>query len=119
MVKVATSLDLPIKIVWPKSYLFSTERGFTMLGLGDIVIPGTFASLALRFDLSNSVHKTPHKPFEKPYFTVVLIAYVLGLITTISVMNIFNTGQPALLYLRFVNRGFILIVYHLTENMNI
>ena len=50
MVQVATKLDLPIKLLWPKSVSFSSDRGFTMLGLGDIVIPGTFIALALRYD---------------------------------------------------------------------
>ena len=47
MVKVATTLDVPIKLLWPKSLIFSDSRGFTMLGLGDVVIPGTFIALAL------------------------------------------------------------------------
>lgn len=101
MVTVGTSLDAPIKILWPKSYLFSIERGFTMLGLGDIVVPGLFISLALRFDLNNSVHKTPNKPFIKPYFISAIVAYVVGLSTTIVVMSVFKAAQPALLYLRF------------------
>ena len=42
MVKVATSLDAPIKILWPKSLLLSPKNGFTLLGLGDIVIPGPY-----------------------------------------------------------------------------
>ena len=50
MVKVATNLDVPIKLLWAKSLSFATERGFTMLGLGDIVVPGMFVSLALRYD---------------------------------------------------------------------
>jgi len=99
MVKVATSLDVPIKILWPKSLLFSTERGLTMLGLGDIVIPGMFVSTALRYDLSRSEHKDPKKPFSQPYFTAAAAAYVLGLATTMAVMHIFGAAQPALLYL--------------------
>ncbi|KAJ3521063.1 hypothetical protein NMY22_g12466 [Coprinellus aureogranulatus] len=57
MVQVATKLDLPIKILWPKSLLFSSARGFTMLGLGDIVIPGTFVALALRYDYARFAQK--------------------------------------------------------------
>lgn len=45
MVKVATSLDVPIKLVFP-----GPKRG-SMLGLGDIVLPGLMIALALRFDL--------------------------------------------------------------------
>ena len=100
MIKVATSLDAPIKILWPKSYVFSTAQGFTMLGLGDIVIPGMFVSTALRFDLSRSAHKDPRQPFSKPYFRAAIFAYVTGLATTMAVMHIFGAAQPALLYLR-------------------
>lgn len=47
MVSVATNFDAPIKLLWPRDiieFLFTqTENArFTMLGLGDIVIPGKF-----------------------------------------------------------------------------
>ncbi|KAI5925689.1 signal peptide peptidase-domain-containing protein [Camillea tinctor] len=44
MVTVATKLDVPIKIV------FEGPTRASMLGLGDIVIPGMFIGLCLRFD---------------------------------------------------------------------
>ena len=100
MVKVASNLDAPIKILWPKSTNFTPEKGFTMLGLGDIVIPGAFITLSLRRDLLASQHKDPYQSFSKPYFTTSLISYVLGLMTTIVVMHTWKAAQPALLYLR-------------------
>lgn len=100
MVKVATSLDAPVKILWPKSLSFATERGFSLLGLGDIVVPGLFISLALRYDYSRVDNKGTY--FAKPYFTMALVAYIVGLATTMSVMHIFHAAQPALLYLRYV-----------------
>ena len=48
MVSVAKNFDAPIKVIWPRDiigYLLDagkSEYGFTMLGLGDIVIPGKF-----------------------------------------------------------------------------
>jgi minor histocompatibility antigen H13 len=46
MITVATKLDVPIKLV------FQNEAGHaSILGLGDIVLPGIFIALALRFDL--------------------------------------------------------------------
>jgi minor histocompatibility antigen H13 len=45
MVTVATTIDGPIKLVFP-----GPARG-SMLGLGDIVLPGIVMALALRFDL--------------------------------------------------------------------
>lgn len=100
MVNVATSLDLPMKILWPKSTMFSLEHGTMMLGLGDIVVPGTFASLALRYDLFRHTKAQQDKPFAKPYFIASVVAYVTGLATTMVVMHVFHAAQPALLYLR-------------------
>lgn len=39
MVTVAKSFDAPVKLLWPKA-LFAEQLHFSMLGLGDIVIPG-------------------------------------------------------------------------------
>lgn len=38
MVKVATNLEAPIKITFPRDLASGT--GFSLLGLGDIVLPG-------------------------------------------------------------------------------
>ena len=52
MVKVATSIDAPIKILFPKSkYLFlNNSHGFALLGGGDIIVPGLWCGLCLRYD---------------------------------------------------------------------
>lgn len=101
MVKVATSLDVPIKLLWPKSLAFSAERGFTMLGLGDIVVPGMFIALALRYDYYRSGVSASSEGFSKPYFIAAILAYIAGLVTTMTVMHVFRVAQPALLYLRW------------------
>ena len=54
MVTVATKLDIPIKLLFPRPPTPSEPPDTTslaMLGLGDIVIPGMMLGLALRFDL--------------------------------------------------------------------
>ncbi|XP_041356738.1 minor histocompatibility antigen H13-like [Gigantopelta aegis] len=94
MVTVAKSFEAPIKLVFPQDIL---EKGlaannFAMLGLGDIVIPGIFIALLLRFDVSL-------KKDSKVYFYAGFAAYCLGLLTTIFVMHFFKHAQPALLYL--------------------
>ena len=71
-----------------------------MLGLGDVVIPGTFIALALRFDHHLSTKGSAPVVFVKPYFYGTLCAYFIGLITTMAVMHVFGKAQPALLYLR-------------------
>ncbi|KAK0504634.1 signal peptide peptidase-domain-containing protein [Armillaria luteobubalina] len=99
MVEVATTLDVPIKLLWPKSMTFSDSRGFTMLGLGDVVIPGAFIALALRYDYHRFSRPHSGTHFSKPYFYASLLAYVAGLVMTLSVMHFFGKAQPALLYL--------------------
>lgn len=108
MVSVAKNFDAPIKVVFPKN-LFDEKMQFTMLGLGDIVIPGVFVALSLRFDqwrrMSNldqrggTASMRSKTDFAKPYYTGCFIAYVLGLVTTVIVMHTFQAAQPALLYL--------------------
>ncbi|XP_029123697.1 signal peptide peptidase 1 isoform X2 [Elaeis guineensis] len=74
--------------------LFPTSdlaRPFSMLGLGDIVIPGIFVALALRFDVSRGK--------QIRYFNSAFFGYTLGLVLTIFVMNWFQAAQPALLYI--------------------
>lgn len=57
MITVAKNLDVPIKLVFPRPDQPSATpgeppiRSFSMLGLGDIVLPGIMIGLALRFDL--------------------------------------------------------------------
>ncbi|KAH8273668.1 hypothetical protein KR018_007992 [Drosophila ironensis] len=94
MVTVAKSFEAPIKLVFPQDLI---EHGlnasnFAMLGLGDIVIPGIFIALLLRFDDSK-------KRKTRIYFYSTLTAYFLGLLATIFVMHVFKHAQPALLYL--------------------
>ncbi|KAK1262809.1 Signal peptide peptidase 1 [Acorus gramineus] len=88
MVSVAKSFDAPIKLLFPTS---DSARPFSMLGLGDIVIPGIFIALALRFDASRGK--------ENRYFKSAFSGYTVGLIVTIIVMNWFQAAQPALLYI--------------------
>lgn len=91
MVTVAKSFDGPIKIVFPRN-VFAAEFTMSMLGLGDIVIPGFFVALLLRYDVK--FHKN-----RRPFFNATFVAYILGLVATIFVMHTFKAAQPALLYL--------------------
>ncbi|KAJ9699163.1 hypothetical protein PVL29_007988 [Vitis rotundifolia] len=88
MVSVAKSFDAPIKLLFPTA---DSARPFSMLGLGDIVIPGIFVALALRFDVSRGK--------GNQYFKSAFLGYTTGLVVTIVVMNWFQAAQPALLYI--------------------
>ena len=53
MVTVAKSLDGPIKLLFPRvlpNIAEGIKGEFSLLGLGDIVIPGLFVALLLRLD---------------------------------------------------------------------
>lgn len=116
MVSVAKNFDAPIKILWPRNWIDIVtalangatlpETKLALLGLGDIVIPGAFVALALRYDQFHASEAKPgvyfsrfYRSFSKPYFLASFVAYVAGLVTTMTVLHVFNAAQPALLYL--------------------
>jgi len=99
MVSVAKQFDAPVKLLFPKD-IFAEEYKFSMLGLGDIVIPGIFIALLLRFDASRAnPQQKANNTYSRPYFYVCFFSYFLGLLSTIGVMHFFQAAQPALLYL--------------------
>lgn len=81
-------------VVFPRDLVVTgfSSTNFAMLGLGDIVIPGIFVALLLRFDNSQ-------KKGRQTYFIAGYAAYIIGLVTTMVVMHVFKHAQPALLYL--------------------
>merc|ERR1712117_350319 len=81
---VAKSFEAPIKLVFPQDLLEN--------GLGDIVIPGIFVALLLRYDHSL-------KRGSNFYFWTCFLAYIAGLLATIGIMHFYKHAQPALLYL--------------------
>ncbi|CAM4876953.1 unnamed protein product [Rotaria socialis] len=91
MVTVAKSFDAPIKLLFPQDLiengLFAANK-FAMLGLGDIVIPGAFIALLLRYDMSR--RQTGRKSVAL-YFTVSFIAYNMG--TSLSTRNLIQYTQ--------------------------
>merc|ERR1719300_1950306 len=94
MVTVAKSFEAPIKLVFPQDLLENglNATNFAMLGLGDIVIPGIFIALLLRYDVSL-------KRNSNFYFYATFLAYLAGLLLTIFIMHVYKHAQPALLYL--------------------
>ncbi|KAL4459154.1 hypothetical protein ABPG75_014019 [Micractinium tetrahymenae] len=91
MVSVAKNFDAPIKLLFPRALnaIVDGKRQFSMLGLGDIVIPGIFVAIILRYDVAHGSR----------YFRTTFAGYAAGLIATIVVMNVFKAAQPALLYI--------------------
>ncbi|KAJ9436544.1 putative Aspartyl protease family A22B [Diplonema papillatum] len=107
MVKVAKSIDGPVLLKVPKDLMAAewTPKEMMMLGLGDIVIPGFFVALCLRYDYHKAAQflesgkRASNAPVSKPLFLTAIVCYTLGLVHTIFVMFVFKAAQPALLYL--------------------
>lgn len=124
MLTVAKGIEAPIKLMFPKDYSGEKPQ-YSILGLGDLIIPGVFVSLCLRYDVLRTVdqeklvdlieEERENKAKEsnavvkylreralaapKTYFYAVNFGYLLAIIATIVVMLVFDHGQPALLYL--------------------
>lgn len=100
----APKLSLPGKLVFPSMH---NTGHFSMLGLGDIVMPGLLLCFVLRYDaykkaqlLSAEAGVPPPSNLNKiSYFHCSLIGYFLGLLTATVSSEIFKAAQPALLYL--------------------
>lgn len=116
MVTVAKNLEGPIKLMFPKKFDWEVQRDFNMIGLGDIVIPGIYVAMMLRFDYLRNLEKLTKAatelvkdsngdsiiPFTLSGFSTFIstfTGYCLGILTTLIVMNVFQAAQPALLYL--------------------
>jgi minor histocompatibility antigen H13 len=56
MLTVAKGIDAPIKLQFPKDFSGTTSK-YAILGLGDIVIPGVFVSLCLRYDFLKHINQ--------------------------------------------------------------
>jgi minor histocompatibility antigen H13 len=93
MMTVATKVEAPVKFLYaappsdvPKSYPFS------VLGLGDVVIPGLFVRLMSKVD-------ELLQPKNLSYFKVATAAYASGLALCFGANEVYHNGQPALFYL--------------------
>nr|CAB3267519.1 signal peptide peptidase-like 3 [Phallusia mammillata] len=107
--KDAPQLSLPGKLVFPNSMEsgFGSEH-FSMLGLGDIVMPGLLLCFVLRYDnykkrkLEGEMY-APSSPgnliYRVRYFHCTLIGYFIGLVTATIASEVNSSAQPALLYL--------------------
>lgn len=160
MVTVATELDIPAKLLFPRPRgpdEDPAKKAMSMLGLGDVVLPGMMIGFALRFDLylfylrkqisrpvessSEENDETDGKAtktaatlkstkakwiqatgswgerfwttrndkyaisglqsgiFPKTYFHASLVGYIIGMLFTLGIMQLYGHAQPALLYL--------------------
>ena len=123
----------------PLPMLFTIPRfgdylgGSSMLGLGDIVLPGLLISLCRRVDVakciiglrfdddrrhSTNCEQTYSKSCTAGYYIPCVIAYAIGLIMANMAVYIFQMGQPALLYLVPMCCGTVSLLAHLRGEFN-
>lgn len=98
---------LPMLLTIPR--IFDYTGGSSLLGLGDIVLPGLLLSFAARYDEAKRFIGGPSREGHivrhdcsrntKDYFPPLIIAYAVGLAMANVAVYVMNMGQPALLYL--------------------
>merc|ERR1719159_1978088 len=80
MVSVAMGVDAPIKLMFPRDLGGCGFLRHSMLGLGDIVLPGIFIAFLAKFDAVKIGEKAST---SFVYLNTVMVSYVLSLVTTV------------------------------------
>ncbi|KAF7241564.1 Signal peptide peptidase-like 2A [Varanus komodoensis] len=86
--------NLPVVIKVPKLIFSGTmlcQMPFSLLGYGDIVLPGLLVAYCHRFDIQTRSSRV--------YFISCTIAYAVGMLVTFLSLSLMKMAQPALLYL--------------------
>jgi signal peptide peptidase-like protein 2B len=74
--------------------MFDPWGGYSIIGFGDILLPGLVVAFALRYDF------VAKKSLQSGYFLWSMVAYGSGLLITYVALNLMDGhGQPALLYI--------------------
>jgi len=82
---------IPMLLVVPKAVDWA--GGVTLLGLGDVVLPGLLVAFSLRVDVLKGYSG------RRGYFVYMVCGYAVGLAMAILASVIMRMGQPALIYL--------------------
>nr|KYP77085.1 Signal peptide peptidase-like 2B [Cajanus cajan] len=83
---------IPMLLKIPR--LFDPWGGYSIIGFGDIILPGLIVAFSLRYDW------LAKKNLRAGYFLWAMTAYGLGLLITYVALNLMDGhGQPALLYI--------------------
>jgi len=95
---ISPQISLPGKLIFPSMQ----DRGrFSMLGLGDIVMPGLLLCFVMRYDnyKKQTAAASDTEQSKITYFHCSLIGYIVGLVTATVASEVYKAAQPALLYL--------------------
>lgn len=83
---------IPMLLKIPR--MFDPWGGYSIIGFGDILLPGLIIAFSLRYDWMAK------KNLRAGYFLWAMFAYGLGLLITYVALNLMDGhGQPALLYI--------------------
>ncbi|KAL0464811.1 UNVERIFIED_CONTAM: Signal peptide peptidase-like 4 [Sesamum latifolium] len=83
---------IPMLLKIPR--MFDPWGGYSIIGFGDIILPGLLVAFSLRYDWLSK------KRLKEGYFLWAMLAYGLGLLITYVALNMMDGhGQPALLYI--------------------
>ncbi|KAJ7962402.1 Signal peptide peptidase-like [Quillaja saponaria] len=83
---------IPMLLKIPR--MFDPWGGYSIIGFGDIILPGLLVAFSLRYDWLTK------KNLRAGYFVWAMTAYGLGLLITYVALNLMDGhGQPALLYI--------------------
>lgn len=88
--------QLPMLIVVPS--INTWYDGESMLGLGDIVLPGLLVVFCARYD-ARRFGSLRTAFYRRGYLFMALLGYSFGLFCADVAVEVFETGQPALLYI--------------------
>ncbi len=115
-VAMSPMITAPTKFLFPRAAAAASASPFpafeySLLGLGDVLVPGLLVGLLLRYDSAGpeggarKEGKGSLQPasdpaqLSTPFFKSSLAAYSLGLVASFAASILSGKGQPALLYL--------------------
>ncbi|CAF2115717.1 unnamed protein product [Rotaria magnacalcarata] len=116
----APKLSLPGKIVFPS---MQQQGRFSLLGLGDIIMPGLVLCFVLRFESQKRIHSLHNNgPLSfinrLTYFQCCLLGYCAGLLAATISSEVFKCAQPALLFLVPFTLLPLLLIAHLKGDLH-
>ena len=114
-------VNVPTKLIFPKLAAGSSKLGFSLLGLGDIVVPGLLVAFALNLEAEAGRKETGGGGDAKPtkYFAWTMLAYAVGLGATFCANSVFRSAQPALVYLSPATIGVLYLVAKLRNEEDV
>ncbi|CAN6568136.1 unnamed protein product [Malus baccata var. baccata] len=103
---------IPMLLKIPR--MFDPWGGYSIIGFGDIILPGLVVAFSLRYDwLAN-------KKLRAGYFMWAMTAYGLGLLITYVALNLMDGhGQPALLYIVPFTLGTFITLGHMRGDLKV